>query len=124
MIVDPTALPAALSAAGDRPGWTYVHNQARRVQVEAVDGKILDAKESSEYGGRAQGEARALDLDTCSLVSSPRASTCKAESFEIGTQSLDSRRITLTPLPLEVQESPTVLDSPTTGVEPSLAAGV
>jgi hypothetical protein len=74
--------------------------------VEAPNREVVDAEEDSEYRGRAQGGAWAEDVDTRSLVSSPRASTSRARTIENGLRLRCSERIPVTRLPLKVQESP------------------
>lgn len=104
-IVDRAALGTTFPAAGDRPGRDHVHDQTRGAEVEVANREVVDAEKDSEYRGRAQGGAWAEDVDTRSLVSSPRASTSRARTLENGFQVQVSERISVTRLPLMVQES-------------------
>ena len=80
-------------------------DDALLIEIEVEYPDRLESKEDSEYGFRARGWAWAEDVDTRSLVSSPCASTFTPGTLAIGLQSTGSRPSSLTPHPLNVQES-------------------
>ena len=82
-----------------------VTDDALLIEFEAEYPDKLESEEDAEYGCCAQGWAWVEVVDTRSLVSRPCASTVTSETPAVGHQIPDSSPPSLTPHPLNVQES-------------------